>query len=95
MLLVHCTYPVRGYDVTSCMSYRNVVFFLSPLRRTHRSSHHTDSDAFYAVGGGSAGLASSVTTNFIPSYLDKKYQREDTLDLILLTLCYYHHRATR
>ena len=35
--------------------------------------HHTDSDAFYAVGGGNTDLASSVTTNFIPYYLNKKY----------------------
>ena len=34
MLLVHCTYPTGGYEVTRPMSYRNVGFFLSPLPRT-------------------------------------------------------------
>ena len=33
------------------------------------SCHHTDSDAFYTVGGGNTGLASSVTTNLIYAHI--------------------------
>ena len=41
-----------------------------------------DSNALYAVGGGNTDLVSSVTTNFIPYYLDKKYRREDTSSVL-------------
>ena len=69
------------------MSYRNIGFLLFPLNTGNGIGvrHHTDSDALYAVGGGNTGLASSVTTNFIPYYLDKKYRREDTP---VLSRCY-------
>ena len=73
MLLVHGTCLTGGYKVASPMSCRNV--------RTENGIgvyHHTDSDALYAVGGGNTGPTSSVTTNLIPYYLDKKYRREDT-----------------
>ena len=45
---------------------------------------YRDSDALYAVGGGNTGPASSVTTNFTPYYLEKKYRREDTPVLYII-----------
>ena len=53
ILLVHSTYPTRGYEVTSPISYRNVGFFLSPLLRTSSESATTQTPMpFYAVGSG-------------------------------------------
>ena len=74
-----CIYVTRSlYEVTFPMSYRNVGSSCPHYRERRRSPHRTDSDALYAVGGGNTGPASSVTTNFTPNYLDKKYRREDT-----------------
>ena len=74
-----CIYVTRSlYEVTFPMSYRNVGSSCPHYRERRRSPHRTDSDALYAVGGGSTGPASSVTTNFTPYYLDKKHRREDT-----------------
>ena len=74
-----CIYVTRSlYEVTFPMSYRNVGSSCPHYRERRRSPHRTDSDALYAVGGGTTGPASSVTTNFTPYYLDKKHRREDT-----------------
>ena len=74
-----CIYVTRSlYEVTFPMSYRNVGSSCPHYRERRRSPHRTDSDALYAVGGGNTDPASSVTTNFTPYYLDKKYRREDT-----------------
>ena len=74
-----CIYVSRPlYEVTFPMNYRNVGSSCPQYRERRRSLHRTDSDALYAVGGGNTGPASSVTTNFIPYYLGKKYRREDT-----------------
>ena len=74
-----CIYVTHSlYEVTFPKSYRNVGSSCPHYRERRRSPHRTDSDALYAVGGGNTGPASSVTTNFTPYYLDKKYRREDT-----------------
>ena len=74
-----CIYVTRPlYEVTFPMSSRNVGSSCPHYRERRRSLHRTDSDALYAVGGGNTGPASSVTTNFIPYYFDKKHRREDT-----------------
>ena len=80
MLLLHGTYLTCGYEITSPMSYRNVGFFLSPLPRTASEFATKQTD-----------LASSVTTNFIPYYLDKKYRREDTHVWCNLTWTQLYH----
>ena len=78
-----CIYVTRSlYEVTFPMSYRNVGSSCPHYRERRRSPHRTDSGALYAVGGGSTGPASSVTTNFTPYYLDNKYRREDTPVLV-------------
>ena len=83
-----CIYVTRSLcEVTFLMSYRNVGSSCPHYRERRRSPHRTDSDALYAVGGGNTGPASSVTTNFTPYYLDKKYRREDTPVLCDL----FHH----
>ena len=63
---------------TSYELYEHRVLLVPTTENGIGVRHHTDSDALYAVGGGNTGLASSVTTSFIPYYLDKKYRREDT-----------------
>ena len=74
-----CIYVTRPlYEVTFSLSYRNVGSSCLHYRERRRSPHRTDSDALYAAGGGNTGPASSVTTNFTPYYLNKKYRREDT-----------------
>ena len=74
-----CIYVTRPlYEVTFPMSDRNVGSSCPHYRERRRSLHRTDSNALYVVGGGNTGPASSVPTNVIPYYLDKKYRREDT-----------------
>ena len=77
------------------MSYRNEVLLVPTTRNGIGVCHHTDSDALYAVGGGNTDLASSVTTNFIPYYLDKKYRREDTPVSRAIQGCAFFNRTRK
>ena len=85
MLLVHCTYPTYGYEVTFPMSYRNVRFFLSPLPRTALESA-TIQTPMRSTQWKVATLALRPTS-FILYYLDKKYWREDTPG----SVCWYSY----
>ena len=84
MSLVHCTCATCGYEVTFPMSYRNVGFFLSLLRGTIGVCHPTGSGAFYAVGAGNTGLASRLTTNFIPAHIARVWINQARLLILLV-----------
>ena len=81
MLLVHCTLYTPNRRARSSISYElkeRRVLLVSTIENGIGVCHYTDSDAFYAVVSGNTGFASSVTTSFVPYYLDKTYRREDT-----------------